>query len=421
MAIEKGNKRCRNKCFHASINPTNSEIEKLTKDGLKKEIDTFMKHMGYGQQPYFVYEHADIQRTHFHIVSTRIDRNSGKQIKNSNDRYVIQDFIKQINQQYDLVETQSLGNLHLMSSADSPNLKASIQEVFHLLNNSNITDRQEYQDVLKAFNLQLYQSKQGQSILVIDQDSKIVRHSIKLSAFEEKPQYNFKQGHTINSKQQEELKNQAEQILKELIKQYRFYTKEELRRAFLKYNMVPYQISKNGNYNIYSPRHQTVIDAQFLLKKYSVRLKDFTLTKEQFKGIVKDYTAQLLRQNPNLIDAIVDKEESSIAKDKKRIVLKELNLSKSELYKEFMSHINNQQQEVVDKAIQSHFAYLVAKQLQYENSQRAHQLQHTEISFWQRINHQLVIELLNYRDWEHRKSTRQRKKNTIKRRKGRYL
>jgi hypothetical protein len=32
----------------------------------------YMERMGYGDQPYVIFEHNDIERKHYHIVSTRI-------------------------------------------------------------------------------------------------------------------------------------------------------------------------------------------------------------------------------------------------------------------------------------------------------------------------------------------------------------
>jgi hypothetical protein len=37
-----------------------------------------MRQMGYGDQPYIVYRHRDIERTHYHIVSVDIDENGGR-------------------------------------------------------------------------------------------------------------------------------------------------------------------------------------------------------------------------------------------------------------------------------------------------------------------------------------------------------
>lgn len=43
-----------------------------------------MESLGYGQQPYVVFRHRDIARTHLHIVSVRVDE-SGKKIDHNNE------------------------------------------------------------------------------------------------------------------------------------------------------------------------------------------------------------------------------------------------------------------------------------------------------------------------------------------------
>lgn len=35
----------------------------------------FMERMGYGEQPYIIFQHSDIDRKHMHIVSVRVDGN----------------------------------------------------------------------------------------------------------------------------------------------------------------------------------------------------------------------------------------------------------------------------------------------------------------------------------------------------------
>ena len=71
--IEDRNTRVKKKGLHISVNPTLSDLVKLGDTGIRTEINNLMEHLGYGDQPYFVYKHADLDRTHFHIVSTRID------------------------------------------------------------------------------------------------------------------------------------------------------------------------------------------------------------------------------------------------------------------------------------------------------------------------------------------------------------
>jgi hypothetical protein len=410
VAIEKGNKRCRNKCFHVSVNPTNEELVKLTKEGLKKEIDAFMQHMGYGYQPYFVYVHADLKRTHCHIVSTRIDAQTSKKIKDNNERRKVHQFIQGLQQCYDLDTTAKLDKVQLIPTINSPNLHEGIQQVFKLLNQSNIENRQEYLDILKAFNLELYQSEQGQSVVVKNQDGQVLRHPIPLSQFEERPLLHDIKPSENNLKLQKELQQKTEGILKELNKSYRFYTTQELRDAFIRNKLLPYKLSKNSNLNIYSPMDKTVVDAQFLMKKYQMRHQTFVLSNDRFHGMIREFTNQLVQKHPNIAEALLDKEQSILGDSEKRsIVLKEIDLANCEAYNHLASQLELSEQEAVRKAIKSHLAFLVNKAIENAQSTSVSYVDKPESSQWERLNHQFMIELLNYRDWENSKDKTQRK------------
>ena len=66
--------------FHASINPAPGE--KLDRDKMIEFVKEYMEGMGYGNQPYILYKHNDIDREHYHIVSVRVDK-TGKKINDS--------------------------------------------------------------------------------------------------------------------------------------------------------------------------------------------------------------------------------------------------------------------------------------------------------------------------------------------------
>lgn len=70
------NQRTTNVVFHASINP--DPKNKLSDEQLSNLCQEYMERMGYGDQPYVVFLHQDIQRKHAHIVSLRIDENGKK-------------------------------------------------------------------------------------------------------------------------------------------------------------------------------------------------------------------------------------------------------------------------------------------------------------------------------------------------------
>ena len=70
------NRRTHNTVFHASLNP--SPEDRLTDIQLQEIAREYMERMGYGNQPYIVFKHKDIDRHHLHIVSLRIDENGRK-------------------------------------------------------------------------------------------------------------------------------------------------------------------------------------------------------------------------------------------------------------------------------------------------------------------------------------------------------
>jgi len=71
------NERTRLKTMHISLNFDPSE--RLEKETLQQIADTYMQKIGFGNQPYLVYQHHDAGHPHIHIVSTNIQRN-GKRI-----------------------------------------------------------------------------------------------------------------------------------------------------------------------------------------------------------------------------------------------------------------------------------------------------------------------------------------------------
>lgn len=74
------NRRMTNTVFHASLNP--SPEDRLTDELLRDIAQEYMERMGYGNQPYIVFKHKNIDRKHLHLVSLRIDEN-GRKIKDS--------------------------------------------------------------------------------------------------------------------------------------------------------------------------------------------------------------------------------------------------------------------------------------------------------------------------------------------------
>ena len=163
-----------------------NDMIRVGEKGIRKELDRLMEHLGYGKQPYLVYRHADIDRVHFHIVSTRIDKQSGKKIKNNFEKEKIQKFIKELEQTYQLINDEPKEKVNLNFTAYSKNLKQNLENLFAELNRMDfITSKLIYNDALKLFHIEIRQVQKGHLVFVTDGNGNAVRHPIRMSDFEE--------------------------------------------------------------------------------------------------------------------------------------------------------------------------------------------------------------------------------------------
>jgi hypothetical protein len=86
--------------LHISINPDPKDI--LTDEQLSSIAQEYMQKMGYGDQPFIVYKHEDIDRKHIHVVSLRVDE-TGKSIKDSFEHRHSMTACRELEQKYGLV------------------------------------------------------------------------------------------------------------------------------------------------------------------------------------------------------------------------------------------------------------------------------------------------------------------------------
>ncbi|MDN3607245.1 relaxase/mobilization nuclease domain-containing protein [Kaistella yonginensis] len=79
--------------FHAVIS---TKFQEHSKEELAKVAENFMEEMGYGLQPFIVIFHNDTDNNHVHIVSTRVDKQTGKKINDSYERLKAQQSLSNI-------------------------------------------------------------------------------------------------------------------------------------------------------------------------------------------------------------------------------------------------------------------------------------------------------------------------------------
>lgn len=93
------NNRTEKPILHISINP--HPDDKLTDAQLLEIGQKYMNQMGYGDQPYLIFKHEDLDRHHLHIVSINVDE-TGKKISNSNDFYKSKKITRALEKEYNL-------------------------------------------------------------------------------------------------------------------------------------------------------------------------------------------------------------------------------------------------------------------------------------------------------------------------------
>lgn len=192
--IEDMNTRVKKKGLHISVNPTVTDLVKLGDKGMRTEIGNLMEHLGYGNQPYFVFKHTDLDRTHFHIVSTRIDKTTFRKIRDDYEKQKTQRFIKSLEQKYELPKEQSQVQANLKFSAGSRNLKQNMESLFYQLNQiDSVSNKQLYNKSLELFNVEVRKSGRGHVVFVTDENGSPVRYPIRLSEFEERPRFHVSQ------------------------------------------------------------------------------------------------------------------------------------------------------------------------------------------------------------------------------------
>ena len=187
--IEKVNPRIKNKCLHISFNPSAIDMLKLDDKTIRTEIEKLMEHLGYAKQPYFVYKHKDIERVHYHIVSTRIDHETGRKIKDNFEREKVKRFIQQLEQRHELVQTPNKEQ-NFTFNARSRNIKQNLENLFKHLNQiPEITSKEMYNEALKLFNVEIRKSGRGHIVVVTDDFGNPIRYPIRLSNFKEGPRF----------------------------------------------------------------------------------------------------------------------------------------------------------------------------------------------------------------------------------------
>ena len=88
---------------HISLNPHPEDV--LTDAELQDIAREYLEKLGFGNQPYLVFKHEDIDRHHLHIVTVRVDEN-GKCISDKNNYYRSKQITRELERKYGLHDAE---------------------------------------------------------------------------------------------------------------------------------------------------------------------------------------------------------------------------------------------------------------------------------------------------------------------------
>ncbi len=149
------NRRTEKPVIHISLNP--HPDDKLTDDELKEIAREYMEKMGYGEQPYLIYKHEDIDRHHIHIVSVRTDK-EGKCLNNAYNFHRSKAITRELEKKYGLHtaerQTDRLESPLQKVEVVAGNVKKQVGNVIKALNKQyRFQTIGEYRALLSLFNV----------------------------------------------------------------------------------------------------------------------------------------------------------------------------------------------------------------------------------------------------------------------------
>ncbi len=103
---------------HISLNP--DPTDRVSDGQFMEMAQEYMERMGYGNQPYIVFKHTDIERTHIHIVTVCVGLD-GKKLPDSYDHPRSMAICRDLEQTYNLIpatEKQRTGNEQVFRPVD---------------------------------------------------------------------------------------------------------------------------------------------------------------------------------------------------------------------------------------------------------------------------------------------------------------
>ncbi|MNX93739.1 Relaxase/Mobilization nuclease domain protein [compost metagenome] len=293
--------------LHISLNP--DPKDKVSDEKYRELAQLYMNEMGYGDQPFIVFKHTDIDRSHIHIVSVCVDE-EGKKISDQFEKIRSMKVCRELEKKFGLisaVEKQPKQNQKIFHPIDhkSGDIKSQIASVIrHIPSYYQFQSLGEYNALLSLFNITVEkvegelqgQLKRGLLYFPLDDQGKKAGNPFKASLFGKNTGIDALHKHftACKNKSNDQL---VKQNLKRSITEAHHSSKDE--QAFknkLKKEGIDTVVRKNDNGRIYGITFidhgsKTVWNGSRLGKEFSANMfndrwnnNSKLETKEQFRS-----------------------------------------------------------------------------------------------------------------------------------------
>ncbi|WP_278354126.1 MULTISPECIES: conjugal transfer protein MobB [Bacteroidota] len=229
MANLAANKKTEKTAIHISLNPDPVDI--ISDENYVRIAEEYMRKMGYGDQPYVVFRHNDIDRSHIHIVSTTVDKN-GIKISDVFEKNRSMEICRNIEKKYNLAraaEKECFNKSLTFQPVDhnKGNIKSQLAAVVRYLPNYYyFQSLGSYNALLSLFNIAVESTKkeysgevrEGLIYFALDKNAEKVTNPFKASLFGKHAGLIALQSHFIKSKElAAETKEKSKNIIAQAI------------------------------------------------------------------------------------------------------------------------------------------------------------------------------------------------------------
>lgn len=182
--------------LHISLNP--DPEDQVSDDKFQEIAQEYMQEMGYGEQPFLVFKHTDIDRSHIHIVSVCVNEN-GQKISDKFEKMRSMNLCRELERKHGLIpatdkERKQADKIFRPVNYKAGDVKSQIASVIrHLPNYYQFQTLGEYNALLSLFNIttekvegELHgKAKRGLLYIPLNEKGERAGHPFKASLFGE--------------------------------------------------------------------------------------------------------------------------------------------------------------------------------------------------------------------------------------------